>query len=195
VIDRLVEAVREISPLYGFVIIDTPPILGLLFIGAHKAASHVIVPVAAQYLPLEGVGDLLVSLEELIARGRLVILGALVTRFNNTNLSTEALSKIESDPTLGPKLFPSVITENTKLAEALAKMRRLGSRLRTIDPHDIAQRLARDLDRLWRLAIMVIQHEINHIFRLWPVRRLRFELFNPLLQPHNHHLSSGQFRF
>jgi chromosome partitioning protein len=115
VIDRLVEAVQEISPLYGFVIIDTPPNLGLLFTAALKAAS---VPIAAQYLPLEGVGDLLVSLEELIARGRLVILGALVTRFNNTNLSKEALSKIESDLTLGPKLFPSFITEDTKLAEA-----------------------------------------------------------------------------
>jgi chromosome partitioning protein len=120
VIDRLVEAVQEISPQYNFVIIDTPPNLGLLFTAALKAASHVIVPVAAQYLPLEGVGDLLVSLEELITRGRLSILGALVTRFNNTNLSREARAKIEADATLGPKLFPSVISENTKLAEAPA---------------------------------------------------------------------------
>jgi chromosome partitioning protein len=120
VIDRLVEAVREVSGSYDFVILDTPPNLGLLFTAALKAASHVIIPVAAQYLPLEGVGDLLFSLEELIMRGRLSILGALVTQFNNTNLSREAQAKIELDPILGPKAFATVITVNTKLAEAPA---------------------------------------------------------------------------
>ena len=60
VIDRLVEAVHEVMPSYDFIVIDTPPNLGLLFTAALKAATHVIVPVAAQYLPLEGVGDLLV---------------------------------------------------------------------------------------------------------------------------------------
>lgn len=120
VIDRLVEAVREISASYDVIIIDTPPNLGLLFTAALKAATHVIIPVAAQYLPLEGVGDLLVSLDELIGRGKLTILGALITQFNNTNLSREARIKIESDATLGPKLFATAITVNTKLAEAPA---------------------------------------------------------------------------
>jgi len=120
VIDRLVEAVQEVAPRYDFVILDTPPNLGLLFTAALKAATHVIIPVAAQYLPLEGVGDLLLSLDELLARSKLQILGSLVTRFNNTNLSKEARAKIEADQTLGPKIFPTVITENTKLAEAPA---------------------------------------------------------------------------
>jgi chromosome partitioning protein len=120
VIDRLVEAVEEIAPGYDFVIIDTPPNLGLLFTAALKAANHVIIPVAAQYLPLEGVGDLLLSLEELILRSKLSILGALITQMNNTNLSREARIKIENDPTLGTKLFATSITINTKLAEAPA---------------------------------------------------------------------------
>src|SRR6185369_9261079 len=72
VIDRLVEAVQEIAPAYDVVLLDTPPNLGLLFTAALKAATHVIIPVAAQYLPLEGVGDLLVSLDELIARNKLM---------------------------------------------------------------------------------------------------------------------------
>lgn len=120
VIDRLVEAVRELSASYDVVILDTPPNLGLLFTAALKAAEHVIIPVAAQYLPLEGVGDLLLSLDELIARNKLSILGALITQFNNTNLSRDAREKIELDPTLGPRLFPTAITVNTKLAEAPA---------------------------------------------------------------------------
>jgi chromosome partitioning protein len=120
VIDRLVEAVDEVTPSYDFIVIDTPPNLGLLFTAALKAATHVIVPVAAQYLPLEGVGDLLVSLDELIARGKLAIHGALITQFNNTNHSREARQKIETDSTLGQKLFGTVITVNTKLAEAPA---------------------------------------------------------------------------
>lgn len=120
VIDRLVEAVQAVTPSYDCVIVDTPPNLGLLFTAALKAANRVIIPVAAQYLPLEGVGDLLLSLEELIGRGKLSILGSLVTQFNNTLLSREARAKVESDHTLGPKLFATIITVNTKLAEAPA---------------------------------------------------------------------------
>src|SRR5215470_10998940 len=73
VIDRLVEAVQEASTNYDFVVIDTPPNLGFLFTAALKAATHVIIPVAAQYLPLEGVADLLLSLDEMIVRGKLSI--------------------------------------------------------------------------------------------------------------------------
>lgn len=120
VIDRLVEAVQAVTPSYDCVIVDTPPNLGLLFTAALKAANRVIIPVAAQYLPLEGVGDLLLSLEELIARGKLSILGSLVTQFNNTVLSREARAKVDADRTLGPKLFATIITVNTKLAEAPA---------------------------------------------------------------------------
>ena len=120
-IDRFVDAVHEVAPSYDVVIIDTPPNLGLLFTAAVKAASHVLIPVAAQYLPLEGVSDLLISLEELIHRGRLSILGTLITQFDTrTALSKEAHTKIEMDPTLGSRLFGSIITRNTKLAEAPA---------------------------------------------------------------------------
>ncbi len=120
-IDRLEEALREISALYDFIIIDCPPNLGLLFTAALKAATHVIVPVAAQYLPLEGVGDLLQSLDEMIARRKLSILGAIVTLFDGrTSLSRNAVDLVRSDPTLGPKLFDTYITVNTRLAEAPA---------------------------------------------------------------------------
>lgn len=120
-IDRLVEAVGNINTKYDFIILDTPPNLGLLFTAALKAATHVIVPIAAQYLPLEGVGDLLVSLDELIQRRKLVVLGALITMFDSrTSLAKDAREKIETDPTLGLKLFDTTITINTKLAEAPA---------------------------------------------------------------------------
>lgn len=120
-IDRLEEALREVSEHYDFLILDCPPNLGLLFTAALKAAEHVIVPVAAQYLPLEGVGDLLLSLDELIARRKLNILGALMTMFDpRTNLSRNAVEAVRQEPTLGPKLFETMITVNTKLAEAPA---------------------------------------------------------------------------
>jgi chromosome partitioning protein len=120
-IDRLEEALRDVSEHYDFIIIDCPPNLGLLFTAALKAAQHVIVPIAAQYLPLEGVGDLLLSLDELIARRKLNILGALITLFDpRTNLSRNAVEAVRQEPTLGPKLFQTLITVNTKLAEAPA---------------------------------------------------------------------------
>lgn len=120
-IDRLEEALRDVSEHYDFIIIDCPPNLGLLFTAALKAAEYVIVPIAAQYLPLEGVGDLLLSLDELIARRKLNILGALMTLFDpRTNLSRNAVEAVRQEPTLGSKLFQTLITVNTKLAEAPA---------------------------------------------------------------------------
>lgn len=120
-IDRLEEALRDVSEHYDFLILDCPPNLGLLFTASLKAAEHVIVPIAAQYLPLEGVGDLLLSLDELLARKKLNVLGALITMFDpRTNLSRSAVESVRQEPTLGPKLFETVITVNTKLAEAPA---------------------------------------------------------------------------
>ena len=120
-IDRLEEALREITEFYDVIVLDCPPNLGLLFTAALKAADHVIIPVAAQYLPLEGVGDLLQSLDEMIARRKLNILGALVTLFDaRTNLSRNAVEAVRAEPMLGPKLFETIITVNTKLAECPA---------------------------------------------------------------------------
>jgi len=120
-IDRLEEALREVSEFYDFLILDCPPNLGLLFTASLKAAEHVIVPIAAQYLPLEGVGDLLLSLDDMIARRKLNILGALVTLFDaRTSLSRNAVEAVRADQTLGSKLFETIISVNTKLAEAPA---------------------------------------------------------------------------
>lgn len=120
-IDRLEEALRDISEHYDFLILDCPPNLGLLFTASLKAAEHVIVPVAAQYLPLEGVGDLLLSLDEMIARRKLNILGAVITLFDaRTSLSRNAADAVRAEPTMGPKLFETMISTNTKLAEAPA---------------------------------------------------------------------------
>lgn len=120
-IDRLEEALREISEHYDFLILDCPPNLGLLFTAALKAAEFIIVPIAAQFLPLEGVGDLLQSLDEMITRRKLSILGALITLFDGrTSLSKSALESVRIEPTIGSKLFETMITVNTKLAEAPA---------------------------------------------------------------------------
>ncbi len=120
-IDRLEEALRDIAEHYDFLVLDCPPNLGLLFTAALKAAEHVIVPVAAQYLPLEGVGDLLLSLDEMISRRKLNILGALITLFDaRTSLSKSAVETVRQDATLGTKIFETVISINTKLAEAPA---------------------------------------------------------------------------
>jgi chromosome partitioning protein len=118
-IDRLEEALKELSGLYDFAVLDCPPSLGLLFTAALKSAEHVIVPIAAQFFPLEGVGDLLQSLEEFIARRRLNVLGALITRFDaRTKLSHLAVETVGRNPEIGTKLFETIIYDNTKVAEA-----------------------------------------------------------------------------
>jgi chromosome partitioning protein len=118
-IDRLSEALKELADLYDFAILDCPPSLGLLFTAALKSAEHVIVPIAAQYFPLEGVGDLLQSLDEFITRRRVSVLGALITRFNSgTNLSKNAVDNVKREPDFAGKVFETIISENTKVAEA-----------------------------------------------------------------------------
>ncbi|MBX7223667.1 MAG: ParA family protein [Blastocatellia bacterium] len=118
-IDRLTNAILEAGKNYDFVILDTPPHLGQIFTGAIKAATHILIPVSASYLALEGVGDLLDTLGELPTWGSLNILGVCVTLYDTrTNASKDAHAAIAKHPVLGPKLFQTVISINTRLNEA-----------------------------------------------------------------------------
>lgn len=118
-IDRLTNAICEVGLIYDVVIVDTPPHLGQIFAGAVKAASHILIPVSASYLALEGVGDLLDTLAELPSWETISVLGVLVTLYDTrTNASKEAFQAIRSHPQLGGKLFQTIITVNTRLNEA-----------------------------------------------------------------------------
>ncbi len=105
---------------YDFALIDCPPSLGMTLTQALLASSHVIVPIAAQYYPLEGVVDLASTIQATKRPNpSLTILGYLMTSFDiRTSVSREALAKVQE--MFGDLVFETIIRNNTKLQTAPA---------------------------------------------------------------------------
>jgi chromosome partitioning protein len=101
------------------VLIDCPPALGLLTVNALTAASDVLIPVQAEYFALEGLGQLLQTVQ-LVKQGLnppLEILGVVLTMFNK-RISLSEQVKAELTQHFGAKLFKTVVPRNVRLAEA-----------------------------------------------------------------------------
>lgn len=116
---RLKDALESLEG-YDFTLIDCPPSLGMTLTQALLASTSVVVPVAAQYYPLEGVIDLKTTVEATKRPNpALSILGYLVTYFDTRNrICAEALSKIQD--MFGDLVFDTVIRTNVKLQTAPA---------------------------------------------------------------------------
>lgn len=105
---------------YDYIIIDCPPSLGATLTQALLASHYVLVPIAAEFYPLEGVLDLDETIEETIrANENLKVLGYVVTRFDVRNtICKEALKKIREMK--GDLVFETAIHTNVKLQTAPA---------------------------------------------------------------------------
>lgn len=117
---RLKDALESVTD-YDFVLIDCPPSLGMTLTQALLAAQLVLVPVAAQYYPLEGVADLVDTVRATRKRmnPNLDILGYLVTDFDIRNMiCAQSLRKIQDS--YKDKVFDVVIRTNVKLQTAPA---------------------------------------------------------------------------
>lgn len=115
---RLKMALKTVEDDYDVVIIDCPPSLGMTLTAALLSATHVIIPVAAQFYPLEGVVDLADTIVATkMPNPGLQILGYLLTDFDmRINICGEALSKMQE---MFPGLvFETVIRTNAKLQTA-----------------------------------------------------------------------------
>lgn len=110
-----------IEDLYGYeyVLIDCPPSLGLLTINALTTSKEYIVPVQCEYYALEGLGQLLKTVN-LIKKGlnpNLEILGALMTMYSSTvNLSAQVVNEVKAY--FKDKVFETIIPRNIRLSEA-----------------------------------------------------------------------------
>ncbi len=116
---RVKDSLESLSG-YDFTLIDCPPSLGMTLTQALLASSHVIVPIAAQYYPLEGVVDLASTIQATKRPNpSLSILGYLMTAFDiRTSVSREALAKVQE--MFGDLVFETIIRNNTKLQTAPA---------------------------------------------------------------------------
>lgn len=104
---------------YQYVIIDCPPALGLLTINALTAADQLLIPVQSEYYALEGLGQLLNTVQR-VRQGlnpSLDLLGVVLTMYDKrTSLSEQVQDELKNH--FGDKLFKTVIPRNVRLAEA-----------------------------------------------------------------------------
>jgi chromosome partitioning protein len=104
---------------FQYVIIDCPPALGLLTINALTAADRILIPVQSEYYALEGLGQLLATVQR-VRQGlnpSLDVLGVVLTMFDKrTSLSEQVQDELKNH--FGDKLFKTVIPRNVRLAEA-----------------------------------------------------------------------------
>jgi chromosome partitioning protein len=115
----LAKTLAPLLPRYDYVIIDSPPSLGLLTVNALVAADAVIIPIQCEYLALEGLSQLLNTIQ-LVQQGpnpRLRIAGLAMTMYDSrTHL---ALQVVEDVATHFPELiFHTVIPRSVRIAEA-----------------------------------------------------------------------------
>jgi chromosome partitioning protein len=102
-----------------YVIIDCPPALGLLTINALTAAHSILIPVQSEYYALEGLGQLLATIQRVrqSINPSLELLGVLMTMYDKrTSLSEQVMHELQQH--FGDKLFKTVIPRNIRLAEA-----------------------------------------------------------------------------
>jgi len=118
---RLKDKLDAVRKDYDFVIIDTPPALGLITVNALVACTHLLIPIQSSYFALEGTDDLLETVERVKARPKpdLKVLGVLITLHDKrTVLAKDIHKQIKS--VFGPKVFKTVISKNVRLEESPA---------------------------------------------------------------------------
>jgi len=116
---RLRFSLGGIRSSYDFILIDCPPSLSLLTVNALAAADSVLVPIQTEYFALEGLSELLETIERVrnSFNPLLAIEGVVLTMFDErTNLARQVVEDIRGH--LGEKVFDTVIPRNVRLGEA-----------------------------------------------------------------------------
>jgi chromosome partitioning protein len=147
---RLRSALQSLRGRYHYIFIDCPPSLGLLTINALTAADRILIPIQCEYYALEGVGQLLqtVNLVRRRLNPQLELEGVLLTMFDaRTNLAIQVVDEVKNY--FGDKVFRTVIPRNVRLSEAPSH----GKPVIAYDPRSRGAILYREL------AQEVIEHE------------------------------------
>lgn len=116
---RLADALLEVRNDYDYILIDCPPSLGLLTLNGLIGGEHVLIPVQAEYYALEGLSQLLhtLNLVRQHLKQDLEIMGAVLTMFDARNrLSSDVMNELYKF--FPNKIFRSIIPRNVRLAEA-----------------------------------------------------------------------------
>lgn len=124
--NRLKKAIAQVREHYDYVLIDTPPSLGLLSVNALNAATEVQIAMQSHPFALDGLHLLLETIElvQQELNPELKISGVLVTMFDpRTKISREIVDAVCAIPTLKGRVHKTVVRQNVKLTEA-SKLRK-----------------------------------------------------------------------
>ncbi len=116
---KMKEKIEEIQDKFHYIIIDCPPSLGLLTINSLTAANSIIIPIQCEYYALEGVGQLMntVNLIKKQLNKELYIEGVVLTMNDaRTNLSNQVVSEVKKY--FKDNVYKTIIPRNVKLSEA-----------------------------------------------------------------------------
>ncbi len=116
---RLSEALASVRERFQYILVDCPPSLGLLTVNALAAADGILIPVQCEYLALEGVSELVDTLQRIRAslNPGLEVEGILLTMFDErTNLSRQVVADIRSF--FKDKVYRTIVPRNVRLGEA-----------------------------------------------------------------------------
>lgn len=116
---RLKSELSEESLKYNFVLIDTPPSLGLLTLNALVAADSVLVPMQCEYYALEGLSSLLATIRRVkaVLNPELELMGVVLTMFDPRNRLSHEIS-LEVNKHFPERVFQSVIPRNVRISES-----------------------------------------------------------------------------
>ncbi len=116
---RLRDALDSVREKYPFILLDCPPALDLLTLNALVAADGLLVPMQAEYFALEGISELMSTLDRVAGafNATLALEGVLLTMFDDrTNLSQQVTENLKAF--FADKLLKTTIPRNIRLAEA-----------------------------------------------------------------------------
>jgi chromosome partitioning protein len=115
---RLRDALEPVAGDYEFVVVDCPPSLGLLTLNGLVAAQGVVIPLQCEYYALEGLADILKTIELVrsAANPRLKVDGIVLTMFSPNNLANQVAEEIRR--TFKKQVFKTIIPRNVRLSEA-----------------------------------------------------------------------------
>lgn len=139
---RLKAALATVADDYDFILIDNPPALGLLTVNAFTAADAILIPVQTEFYALEGLGQLLNTIELVRQQFNpdLYIAGILLTMYDGrTNLAKQVAEEVRNY--FGDKVYETVIPRTVRLSEAPS----YGQAIIDFDPRSVGAQVYTEL--------------------------------------------------